>query len=608
MAYPTSDWPGATDATLTRVNLVDIVDADDFNYQDAQVRGIQGWLGDGKGEIIGDNGVSADGVGGALSPIASGGNAFTIAAKANYTSGKLLRILNDYDGTPSEEASVDFEGKAVFAGVQLGATTAVVEILDEDNMSSDSATALATQQSIKAYVDAAVAVENLWNRAGTVLSPNTPGDTIEVGGIKLGATTAVTSILDEDDMVTDSATALATQQSIKAYVDTENFWSRSGIIISPKTSGDVIGLSSGTEANPAIAFIDDSYLTGIYRASANNFGISINSSLAAVFTKVANIPYMNMYRKDVPGDNVDLGHIVFVGRDDSTALSELARITGHMESDAAGSEAGAIILTTATSTAGALTEIARVNETGINLNLNGDATDPAISRSGDTDTGIFFPAAGEIGFTTNGSYFADFAKTSNIPYISLYRMDTHGSDVFTGGITFYGKDAVGTEAEYAQVLGYAESATGGSEVGSLKIKTATSASGALTTCAVISGEGTEFDPGTRHKQQAVTSSSNQVNVDCENGYVIYHELTENTTVQPPTNEIEPVELIFIVDGDGSSTLGFTAASTAGGFAKSAAIPSLSTTERLIIKFIYDNTKDFWAESSRIIAIIPGGGS
>jgi hypothetical protein len=34
---------------------------------------------------------------------------------------------------------------------------AVTEIKDEDNMASDSATMLATQQSIKAYVDAQVA-------------------------------------------------------------------------------------------------------------------------------------------------------------------------------------------------------------------------------------------------------------------------------------------------------------------------------------------------------------------------------------------------------------------------------------------------------------------
>lgn len=42
------------------------------------------------------------------------------------------------------------------ATLDLNGTTAVSGILDEDNMSSDSATDLATQQSIKAYVDAAV--------------------------------------------------------------------------------------------------------------------------------------------------------------------------------------------------------------------------------------------------------------------------------------------------------------------------------------------------------------------------------------------------------------------------------------------------------------------
>ncbi len=40
-------------------------------------------------------------------------------------------------------------------------------------------------------------------------------------GIQLGAANAiVTTILDEDDLTSDSATALATQQSIKAYIDT----------------------------------------------------------------------------------------------------------------------------------------------------------------------------------------------------------------------------------------------------------------------------------------------------------------------------------------------------------------------------------------------------
>jgi hypothetical protein len=42
-------------------------------------------------------------------------------------------------------------------GLIIGATTEVTSIVDEDNMASNSATALSTQQSIKAYVDAQVA-------------------------------------------------------------------------------------------------------------------------------------------------------------------------------------------------------------------------------------------------------------------------------------------------------------------------------------------------------------------------------------------------------------------------------------------------------------------
>lgn len=44
-------------------------------------------------------------------------------------------------------------------------------------------------------------------------------DSLKAGGISLASGSTVTSILDEDDMASDSATALATQQSIKAYVD-----------------------------------------------------------------------------------------------------------------------------------------------------------------------------------------------------------------------------------------------------------------------------------------------------------------------------------------------------------------------------------------------------
>ena len=53
--------------------------------------------------------------------------------------------------------------------------------------------------------------------ATTTLDIN--ADTEISGSLTLGTSTAVSSVLDEDNMASDSATALATQQSIKAYVD-----------------------------------------------------------------------------------------------------------------------------------------------------------------------------------------------------------------------------------------------------------------------------------------------------------------------------------------------------------------------------------------------------
>ena len=63
--------------------------------------------------------------------------------------------------------------------LQLGTSTTVTAVLDEDNMASNSATSLATQQSIKAYVDAQVG--SFDTLAEVLANGNTTGSTdIEV--------------------------------------------------------------------------------------------------------------------------------------------------------------------------------------------------------------------------------------------------------------------------------------------------------------------------------------------------------------------------------------------------------------------------------------------
>lgn len=89
--------------------------------------------------------------------------------------------------------------------------------LDEDDMASNSATKLATQQSIKAYADTKIAnvVEDLTPQLGGDLDLN--GNNID-----FPSTPNISDVKDEDDMASNSAVMLATQQSIKAFIENQN--------------------------------------------------------------------------------------------------------------------------------------------------------------------------------------------------------------------------------------------------------------------------------------------------------------------------------------------------------------------------------------------------
>jgi hypothetical protein len=156
--------------------------------------------------------------------------------------------------------------------LQIAGSTLIDGILDEDNFASDSATKLATQQSIKAYVDSQVAASNTLTlgddasseislnlddvlnvKGGNSITSSVAGDSLtfaldsnitvnQIGALdstainitspvyvsgalntdtslQIAGSTLIDGILDEDNMVSNSATKLATQQSIKAYVD-----------------------------------------------------------------------------------------------------------------------------------------------------------------------------------------------------------------------------------------------------------------------------------------------------------------------------------------------------------------------------------------------------
>lgn len=248
---------------------------------------------------------------------------------------------NDIDlgATSKQFKDLYLDGTATIDGLAMPTTT-VTDILDEDNMASNSATALATQQSIKAYVDTQLTAEDLDFQADSGGALNidldsetltfTGGTGIDTSGASNTVTFAIdstvatltgsqtltnktlttpvissisntgtitlptstdtlvgrattdtltnktltsptvttatlngavsgTSIKDEDNMASDSASHLATQQSIKAYVDAQVATVPTGDITAV-IAGD--GLSGGATSGSATLNVDATVITG----------------------------------------------------------------------------------------------------------------------------------------------------------------------------------------------------------------------------------------------------------------------------------------------------------------------------------------------------------
>ena len=177
-------------------------------------------------------------------------------------------------------------------------------VLDEDTMSSNSATKVATQQSIKAYVDNQIDTDMdlpFAGDSGGTLSIIMDSETFTIAGgtgidtvgsnntltAQLSSATATltgtqtfedktltsptmnspvfntgvsgTAVLDEDNMNSNSATKAATQQSIKAYTDSQitgmdlDVAADSGTNIDVDLSSEVFTVAGGTNVDSSVS-------------------------------------------------------------------------------------------------------------------------------------------------------------------------------------------------------------------------------------------------------------------------------------------------------------------------------------------------------------------
>jgi len=223
-------------------------------------------------------------------------DAFETTIEFTEPTGDRTHTLPDANGTIVlvDPLSVSLTNKTLdnsntYLDTVLNTSVSGSAILDEDNMSSDSATKAATQQSIKSYVDASIDAdmdlvfatdsgsgqitmdsETLTLTGGTGIDSVGSGNTITynidstvatltgsqtltnktltsptITSPTLNTSLSGSAFLDEDDLSSNSATKLASQQSIKAYVDAQT--TLQDLDIAPDSgTGQSIDLDSAT--------------------------------------------------------------------------------------------------------------------------------------------------------------------------------------------------------------------------------------------------------------------------------------------------------------------------------------------------------------------------
>jgi len=187
----------------------------------------------------------------------------TSTEQFKITDGAIVPITdNDIDlGTSSLEfKDLYIDGTANIDALAMPTTT-VTDILDEDTMSSDSATALATQQSIKAYVDSQVTAQDLDFQADTggALSIDLDSETFTLtGGTGIdtsGSGNAVTFAIDST-VATLTGSQTLTNKTLTTPVISSI--SNTGTITLPTSTDTLVGrATTDTLTNKSIDLTDN---------------------------------------------------------------------------------------------------------------------------------------------------------------------------------------------------------------------------------------------------------------------------------------------------------------------------------------------------------------
>tara|TARA_Y100000015_G_scaffold42888_1_gene51335 strand:- start:52 stop:2112 length:2061 start_codon:yes stop_codon:yes gene_type:complete len=346
-----------------------------------------------------------------------------------------------------------------------GADTIVIDvpITDEDNMASNSATAIPSQQSVKAYVDSQILTKD-----------NT--DEITEGSSNLYFTNAradariSNAIKDEDNMASDSATHVPSQQSVKAYVDAVTTSLNSQDLDISSDSGTIdVDLDTETFTIAGGAGIDTS-ATGTTLTIAGELATETNAGIATFdgtdFTVSSGDVTVNAERiQDIVGamvsSNTESGITVAYEDGDGT----LDFTVGTLNQDTTGNAATATALETARTIGGVSFDgSASINLPGVNTTGNQNTTGSSASCTGNAATatalatartihGVSFDGSANIDLTevvqdTVGAMFSSNTETN---VTATYQDDDGTIDLVVGDTT--GNAATATALETGRTIG-----------------------------------------------------------------------------------------------------------------------------------------------------------